>query len=181
MARSACAVIVSEGLTPRFAETAAPSTTEMPGWPYSRWYGSITPVSGESPMGQPPRKCAVSGVPMRSPTLLPGKPLISSARALAASEAALICLGLGAPCPWRAVSSPLPVPFGFRYVVRELSSDCMTSPMMVRSDHRRLDSERTISRGWRAAFASQASAREPPSAYGTWRMYRPPMELEPLP
>lgn len=33
IARSACAVIVSDGFTPRFAETAAPSTTEMPGCP----------------------------------------------------------------------------------------------------------------------------------------------------
>ena len=44
IARSAWAVIVSDGLTPRFAETAEPSTTEMPGWPYSRWYGSMTPL-----------------------------------------------------------------------------------------------------------------------------------------
>ena len=44
IARSACAVIVSDGLTPRLAETAEPSTTEMPGWPHSRWYGSMTPL-----------------------------------------------------------------------------------------------------------------------------------------
>ena len=31
IARSACAVIVSDGFTPRFAETAEPSTTESPG------------------------------------------------------------------------------------------------------------------------------------------------------
>ena len=37
IARSACAVIVSDGFTPRLAETAAPSTTEMPGCPHTRW------------------------------------------------------------------------------------------------------------------------------------------------
>lgn len=58
MARPAWAVIVSDGLTPRLAETAAP---------------------------------------IGSPTLEPGKPLISAAIAEAACEAALICLGLGAP------------------------------------------------------------------------------------
>ncbi len=65
-------------------------------------------------MGQPPRKCAVSGVPISSPTLLPAKPLISAASAEAASVAALICLGFGAPCPCRAVSRPLPTPPGLR-------------------------------------------------------------------
>ena len=34
---TACAVIVRDGLTPRLAETAEPSTTEIPGWPQSRW------------------------------------------------------------------------------------------------------------------------------------------------
>ena len=45
-ARSASAVIVSDGFTPRFALTADPSTTCRPGWPWTRWYGSITPVDG---------------------------------------------------------------------------------------------------------------------------------------
>ncbi len=179
IARSACAVIVSDGLTPRFAETAAPSTTEMPGCPYSRWYGSTTPSSGEAPIGQPPRKCAVSGVPISSPTLLPGKPLISSASRLAARVASSICTGLGAPCPWRAVSRPLPRPPGLRYVVSELSSDCMTRPMMVRSDQRRLDSERTSCPGCFAVRANQARTRC--LLYGTWRTVRKPMALEPRP
>src|SRR5690606_826263 len=174
--------MVSDGFTPRFAETAAPSTTEMPGWPWRRWYGSITPVSGEAPIGQPPRKWAVRGMPVSSPTLEPAQPLISAASADAPSVAALICLGLGAPCTWRAVSSPLPTPDGLSFVVRELSSDCITRAMMVRSDQRRLDSERTISRGCRAALPSQPSTRaapEPRRAYGTWRMDRAPIELEP--
>src|SRR5690242_8419077 len=126
-------------------------------------------------MGQPPRKCAVSGVPISSPTLLPAKPLISAASAEAAWVAALICLGLGAPWPWRAVSRPLPTPSGLRYVVRELSSDCITRPMIVRSDQRRLERERATRRGCLAAFASQASTREEPSAYGTWRIDSPPI------
>ncbi len=48
-------------------------------------------------MGQPPRKWAVRGVPISSPTFEPAKPLISAASAEALSVAALICLGLGAP------------------------------------------------------------------------------------
>ena len=38
---------------------------------------------------------------------------------------------VGAPCPWREVSRPR-----FQYVVTELSSVCMTSAMIVRSDQR---------------------------------------------
>ncbi len=74
IARSACAVIVSEGLTPRLALTAAPSTTCRPGAPYTRWYGSTTPVAGESPMAQPPRMCAVIGTLSTSPTVPPAWP-----------------------------------------------------------------------------------------------------------
>ena len=74
IARSACAVIVSDGLTPRLAEIAEPSTTCRPSWPYTRWYGSMTPVRGESPMAQPPMKCAVSG-------RLNGSPIEPPARA----------------------------------------------------------------------------------------------------
>ena len=37
IARSACAVMVSEGFTPRLAETAEPSTMCRPSWPYTRW------------------------------------------------------------------------------------------------------------------------------------------------
>ena len=46
IARSASAVIVSDGFTPRFAGTVEPSTTWTPGWPCRRWYGSTTPVAG---------------------------------------------------------------------------------------------------------------------------------------
>ncbi len=119
----------------------------------------MTPVSPESPIGQPPRKCAVSGVPISSPMLEPAKPLISSDSSVAARVASGIWVGFGAPWPWRAVSRPLPSPFGFRYVVRELSRDCMTRPMMVRSDQRRLESERSASQGWRATLPSQPATR----------------------
>ena len=37
MARSAWAVMVSEGFTPRFAEIAEPSTMCRPSYPYTRW------------------------------------------------------------------------------------------------------------------------------------------------
>ncbi len=104
----------------------------------------------------------MSGVPISSPTLEPAKPLISAASADALSVAALICFGLGAPWPWRAVSRPRPAPDGFRYVVRELSSDCITRPMMVRSDQRRLDRERSTSQGCFAAWARKPRTREVP-------------------
>ena len=52
MARSAIAVIVSDGLTPRFAPIAAPSTTCSPSCPNTRWYWSTTPCGGRiSPDG----------------------------------------------------------------------------------------------------------------------------------
>src|ERR671911_1235193 len=37
IARSACAVIVSDGLAPRLADTAAPSATCSPSCPNTRW------------------------------------------------------------------------------------------------------------------------------------------------
>src|ERR1044072_8606458 len=111
----------------------------------------------------------------------PAKPLISAAIADAPSVAALICLGLGAPWPCTAVSRPLPTPSGFRCVVSELSRDCMTRPMMVRSDQRRLDRERAIRVGWFTALTSQPATRDDFSAYGTCRMERPPIAFEPLP
>src|ERR1044072_2479758 len=111
----------------------------------------------------------------------PAKPLISAAIADAPSVAALICLGLGAPWPCTAVSRPLPTPSCFRCVVSELSRDCMTRPMMVFSDQRRLESERAGRVGCLTRSASQPATREEPSAYGTWRIDRPPIEFEPLP
>ena len=43
IARSACAAIVRDGLAPRLAEIAAPSTTCSPGWPNTRCQPSTTP------------------------------------------------------------------------------------------------------------------------------------------
>src|SRR4051794_38743084 len=141
----------------------------------------MTPVSREEPMGQPPRKWAVSGAPISSPTLQPAKPLMSAAIAEAASEAALICLGLGEPWPWRAVSRPLPTPSGFRYVVRELSSDCMTRPMMVFSDQRRLERGRRTSTGGRAAFPRPGLTPDGAPGDGPRGVDRPPPAVEALP
>jgi peptidoglycan hydrolase-like protein with peptidoglycan-binding domain len=50
--------------------------------------------------------------------------------------------------------------------------------MMVRSDQRRVERERTMCRGCRAAFTSQAVTLDEPSEYGTWRTDRPPIEPE---
>jgi hypothetical protein len=73
IARSLMAVMVSDGFTPRLADTALPSAMCSPGCPYTRWYGSMTPVSGESPMVQPPMMCAVIGtLSSTSPQLPPG-------------------------------------------------------------------------------------------------------------
>ena len=107
MARSAWAVIVSDGLTPRFAETAAPSTTCSPGWPYTRCQGSMTPASGVAPMTAPPRMCAVTGMLNGSVTAPPGVPPISSASSRAAVLPAGIQVGLGAPWPGPETSRPL--------------------------------------------------------------------------
>ena len=54
IARSAIAVIVNDGLTPRLAPMAAPSMTWRPGCPNIRWYGSTTPVARVAPTGAPP-------------------------------------------------------------------------------------------------------------------------------
>src|SRR5207244_1258933 len=62
MARSAWAQRVRAGSTPRLAETAEPSTTWMPSWPYARCQGSTTPVAGESPITAPPMMWAVMGM-----------------------------------------------------------------------------------------------------------------------
>ena len=88
MARSDCAVIVSEGLTPRFAVMVDPSLMCRPGCPKTRWYPSTTPSSAVWPITQPPMKCAVNGTPTSSPVELPGYPLMRSARFFATWSAA---------------------------------------------------------------------------------------------
>ena len=59
--RSACAVMVSDGLTPRLALTADPSTTYGPGCPCTCCRTSRTESWGVAPIAQPPRKCAIIG------------------------------------------------------------------------------------------------------------------------
>ncbi len=116
-----------------------------------------------------------------SPTLLPAKPLISAASALAPSSAAGIQVGFGAPWPWVEVSLPLPRPFRFSETVMELSSVCITRPMMVFSDHRCRFTERAKLTGWAAAvsaYVSQRGARPPPGICCTESA---PIALEPLP
>ncbi len=77
--------------------------------------------------------------------------MISAARALAPSSAAGIQVGFGSPWPWAEVSFPLPMPFCLSETVMELSSDCITRPMMVFSDHRCRFIERAKLTGWVAA------------------------------
>jgi hypothetical protein len=59
----------------------------------------MTPVAGESPMVQPPMKCAVSGRLNGSPMLPPGVPPTISASRRAARFATGIQVGFGIPCP----------------------------------------------------------------------------------
>ncbi len=83
-----------------------------------------------------------------SPTVLPAKPLISSASAWAPCSAAGIQVGLGAPWPWPEVSRSLPSGPFFSETVIELSSDCITRPMIVFSDQPRWFIERAKVTGW---------------------------------
>src|SRR5262245_1331244 len=109
--------MVSDGFTPRFAVTAAPSTTCSPGCPYTRWYASTTPWSGSSPMTQPPMKCAVSGMLSSSPHDPPGQPSTFAAALLTTSLAAGIQVGFGLPWPCLDVSFHLPNQLRLGYTV----------------------------------------------------------------
>src|SRR5690606_35641522 len=179
MARSAWAVMVRAGLTPGLALTAAPSRTCRPGWPKTRWYGSMTPSAAVAPMTAPPRMWAVTGTLNASVIDPPGMPPISSASRRAASWPTGIQVGLGAPCPGTAYSRRRPYQARRHRSVIELSRDCMTRAMMVRCDHRRTQIIRAATCG---AFATSASSRRgrarPP---GTSSDCSRPMALEPGP
>jgi hypothetical protein len=128
-------VIVSDGLTPRLAEMADPSTTCSPSWPYTRCQGSITPVPRESPIVAPPMKCAVSGRLNGSPIEPPAVPPMIRAIRRTASFPTGIQVGLGAPWPCREVSRRRPVSrLALVNVVIELSRVCITRATTVRSD-----------------------------------------------
>src|SRR3954464_13829515 len=71
-----------------------------------------------------------------SPTGPAGIPPIWSASGRVTSLPAGIHVGLGSPCPCLVTSRSPSRPF-LRRTVSELSSDCMTSTMIVRSDHPR--------------------------------------------
>ena len=78
-------------------------------------------------------KCAVNGRLNGSLMLLVGTPPMSLAIRRTACPAWGIQVGLGLPCPWRDdMIQPSGVFLG--KVVIELSWDCMTSAITVRSD-----------------------------------------------
>ena len=87
---------------------------------------------------QPPRKCAVIGMLNSSPTVPPGKPSMSLGE-----PADGLVAGRDPGRVGRAVALPggetgaRPSRLRLVNVVSELSRDCMTSAMMVRSDQRR--------------------------------------------
>ncbi len=191
MARSACAVMVNDGLTPRFAETAAPSATCRVGYPCTRWYGSSTPVAAVGPMGQPPRKCAVIGMLARSPSVPPATPPISSASSWAARWPDGIHVGFGSPWPcllvsrrWRA-GTGTPSRRGASEVVSELSAACITSAMTVRSLHRYGAKARSVASGDRRASRAKAPStdahRRQVGAPGASAVCSSAIALEPLP
>ncbi len=95
----------------------------------------MTPVSGLSPMVQPPMKCAVSGRLNGSPMEPPGLPPTTSAILRTAWLATGIQVGFGMPWPWRDERCQRPVSRErLENTVIELSIVCMTSAMTVRSD-----------------------------------------------
>ncbi|MNW56978.1 hypothetical protein D3C74_347410 [compost metagenome] len=73
---------------------------------------------------------------------------MTRARRLAASCAAGIHPGFGAPCPWREVIRRRPVHVRRVYVVSELSWLCMTRAITVRSDQPRRSSMAGSRRRW---------------------------------
>jgi len=93
----------------------------------------MTPLAGDSPITQPPGRCAVIGTSTISPRLFSGKPPILAAIRRIASLAAGIQVGLGTPCPCREVSLTRPSQVRLVWTVIELSSVCMVSPITARS------------------------------------------------
>jgi hypothetical protein len=170
--RSAWAVMVSDGLTPRLALTAAPSTTCRPGWPCTCCDVSSTESSGEAPMGQPPRKCAVMGTSSTSATVPPGRartPETSCTRTASCRTAVWargIHDGFASPCPGVEVSRPDPSSPRRHDVVNEPSRVCITRATTVRRLHERTDRVRANATGWRTAWPRKRTGlgqRPPPS------------------
>ena len=136
IARSAWAVIVSDGFTPRLAEIAEPSTTCRPGGRRPAGRRRRRPVSAESPIVQPPMKCAVSGTVERLadrcrpavPPMIVGHPADGLVGDRDPGRVRLaVALPRGEPAAGRAGCACVKV-------VIELSRVCITSAMTVRSD-----------------------------------------------
>ena len=182
IARSACAVIVSDGLTPRFAETAARRRRAGPGGRRRRWYGSITPVSGESPIGAAAEEVrGQRDVEQVAPSCRPGRRR-SPRRAAGHLVAAGIQVGVRLAVALLAVSSPSPnaVRLAVRgqRVVERLHDQRDDRPL---GPARRLDSERTRSAsGGGPAAPSQASQRgDASAAVGQQRRQQRPSRWSP--
>jgi hypothetical protein len=81
-------------------------------------------------------KWAVIGMLNRSPQVPPAIPPMLSASCRVAWLATGIQLGFGSPAPCLEVSRARPNRLRRRSTVIELFSDCITSRMITRSDHR---------------------------------------------
>ena len=132
-ARSAWAAIVSEGFAPRFALTAAPSTTWRPGSVHTRCQPSSTPSAGRGPDRRAAedvgRERAVQQDLVQAE---PGRPPIASAAWRAASFASGIQVGAGSRPPARSGAAGRSSGAGAR-----CRCACITSRITVRSAHRR--------------------------------------------
>ena len=111
----------------------------------------------------------------------PGVPPMLSASRRAAWLATGIQDGLGSPLPWVEVSFRRPSQLRRSRTVIELSSDCITSRMMVRSDQRLGTTVCKITRGCRAATASHCRIRLPGLPPSVSAVLSRPIALLPLP
>ena len=169
--------MVSDGFTPRLAGTAEPSTTCRPGVP-------VHPVVGVDHAGR--RRIADH----RAAEDVRGHRDVEDVADRAARETADL---RGDPA-YRVVADrdpgrvrravPGPVvsrPRRVRRTVSELSTDCMTSAMIVRSLHRRVDSDRASSTGWRSAWPRKRTGRGTRPPPSTSSVDSRPMALLPGP
>ena len=105
-------------------------------------------------------------------------PISSRERRARRRAPAGIQVGFGAPCPGVLRSRRRPKRRRYR-VVSELSRDCITSAITVRSDQCRTDSIGRYVNGLRASVPSHRSVRRGPP--GTSAVCSRPIALEPRP
>ena len=124
--------------------------------------------------------CAVIGMLASSPTDPPAIPSIRSASRRVTSLPAGIHDGFGSPCPCRDTSRSRNRPFR-RESVSELSSDCMTSTMIVCSDQPLSHNNFATSRGLRRISRSALRQRGPPGPPSVSTDCSRPIAFDPLP